>query len=153
VYWPYWKWPSQPSLYDVFLDEDHLVAILSFQFSYVRNGYKSDQMMAVARNHSLASWVLIRSDGNSMDSTFTKNDPELHSKVLIFPYDRSFGPVVTIRSINPQLFTRMCDSVNFRRPLNGLARSAPKILSLGRSEFWIGLGGIARMALIMRCFI
>jgi hypothetical protein len=77
--------------------------ILSFRFSYFSNGYEDQRMMAVARAYSLTSWVLVQSDGRIVNSTFTKNDPELHSKVLIFPYDRGLGRTVTIRSIDPSV--------------------------------------------------
>jgi hypothetical protein len=117
VYWKYWKWPSQPSLYDIFLDQDHLVVILSFRFSYRKNCHEDAQMMKVARKYSLASWVLVRSDDSMVNSTFTKNDLELHSKVLIFPYDRSFGRVVTIRSFDPSVVYEEVPFCELPRPV------------------------------------
>jgi hypothetical protein len=97
-YWKYFRWPRRPSLYDIFVADGNLVVILSFRFCYIANGYESGGKMAVGQRYAKAHWLMRRADGTVVNSTFTKNDPELHSKVLIFPYPGPSNPndVVTI---------------------------------------------------------
>jgi hypothetical protein len=91
-------WPSDPSLYDIFLDEDVLVVVLSFRFAYSHNGCEDLLMMDVAKLYSQGLWQMLTNSGEIVDNTFPMNDPELHTKVLKFPYSReNTGPdVVTI---------------------------------------------------------
>jgi hypothetical protein len=115
IYWKYWHWPSLPSLYDIFLDGNMLVVILSFRFCYIQNGYESPSMMDVARRYSQAPWFL-RVHGTIINNTYTTNDPELHSKVLKFPYnprspDPDFATIFT-KAANVDL---TFDSVPFCR--------------------------------------
>jgi hypothetical protein len=89
TYWPYWKWPEQPSLYDIFLDEDNLIVILNFRFSYLWNSGPRSPRLRAAINWSQTLWTLMRHDGTRVISAFQKNDPQLHTKVLVFPYNRT----------------------------------------------------------------
>jgi hypothetical protein len=104
VYWRYWKWPNQPSLYDIFLDEDHVIVVLSFRFSYFANGHAHLERMKTAKEYSKAQWTMVRADGSIVNSTFSKSDPEMHSRVLVFPYDSDLRPYqVTIVSKGPDI--------------------------------------------------
>jgi hypothetical protein len=54
--------------------------------------------MPIARRYSTVPWFLQTAAGDVINNTYTVNDPELHSKVLKFPYTPNWGfpDVVTI---------------------------------------------------------
>jgi hypothetical protein len=41
----------------------------------------------VAKEYAMAQWTLIHANGSYVNTTFSQNDPELHTKVLVFPYN------------------------------------------------------------------
>jgi hypothetical protein len=105
VYWQYWTAGSQPSLYDIFLDEGALIVILHLGFHFLRNAVPGKEFQSLVGHYSSASWFMLKFDGQVIRSVFTKNDPEFHSKVLVFPYEPSVGnpDIVTIYSDEPRV--------------------------------------------------
>jgi hypothetical protein len=104
TYWSYWNWPSAPSLYDIFLDEERVIVILSFGFHFFRNrsgpsGSERETMLL----YSHAVWYAQFPNNVTVRSIFTENDHQPLSKVLIFPHPEGTSFTKVKRIFTPGL--------------------------------------------------